>query len=102
MVTLTAYTLMFVADKLGDAFENDDEDDIDPEEPSNIATLMRQLIKALGLLVGFAFERCFDKALVGVAEKWSEIKTDNDILDVIFAIPRPVMEFLLAILVSAI
>jgi hypothetical protein len=97
MATLTSYAMIIIADKLADSYSEEG-----VEGGSKIETLMRQVIMALGILIGFSFEKCFDHALMGIAHKWSELKTDNDVLDMIFDIPRPVMEFLLAIFVSCI
>lgn len=61
LITFCCYVMIFVLDKLADADFTDDA----------IDKSIRELIKALGILIGFAWEKSFDAAVVSVAEEAS-------------------------------
>jgi len=61
LITFSCYVMIFVLDKLADADFTDDA----------IDKSIRELIKALGILIGFAWEKSFDAAVVSVAEEAS-------------------------------
>lgn len=59
LITFCCYVMIFALDKLADADFTDDA----------IDKSIRELIKALGILIGFAWEKSFDAAVVSVAEE---------------------------------
>jgi len=59
LITFCCYVMIFVLDKLADADWTDEA----------IDKSIRELIKALGILIGFAWEKSFDAAVVSVAEE---------------------------------
>jgi len=61
LITFSCYVMIFVLDKLADADFTDEA----------IDKSIRELIKALGILIGFAWEKSFDAAVVSVAEEAS-------------------------------
>ncbi|CAE7531944.1 unnamed protein product [Symbiodinium sp. CCMP2592] len=77
--TCFAFLLIFGLDKVADMNAHDAEVDC----------ALRTIITALGMLVGISWERCFDAAVAGVAEKH------------VGRLPPPVMNLLLAILLAA-
>jgi len=59
LITFCCYVMIFVLDKLADADWTDEA----------IDKSIRELIKALGILIGFAWEKSFDSAVASVAEE---------------------------------
>jgi len=78
-LTFMCYVMIFGLDKLADADWTDD--DVDET--------LRELIKALGILIGFAWEKSFDAAVVNIAKK----------VLIQESIPAPVTKLMLSILV---
>jgi hypothetical protein len=59
LITFCCYVMIFVLDKLADADFTD----------SSIDKSIRELIKALGILIGFAWEKSFDASVESVADE---------------------------------
>lgn len=80
ILQILAYGAIFVVDKIADKLKGSPPD----STPKLVETALRNFIKAWGFLIGFAWEKCFDRAVVSVSHE--QTLMDKPIFELIMAV----------------